>query len=551
MKHVGTICTHCGDGCTTTIGVRPVETRMQIMRGSNRDKNGINEDFLCIKGRYAFDFLYHPERLRQPLVRRDGQLQPASWGDALSLVSERFKDLRGGSAEIGVIGSNHTTNEENYLLQKMARRILNTNSIDHHRTADYPAFFSAIAERPNTAASMSEVLHAPAILLVGNDPTYQHPLLAWQIRNNVRLHGSRLYIINARKIKLTRQAVQFVQVPAESEGEAVSFLKNGHLSERLEEIRQSLTKLSDGLRAERNLIVIFGSEVKGKRIKDLVEFGASITDCKFICLGDDANSHGAADMGLHPNLLPGYKSLNHGVSFLGSWGTTLPQDKGMNVLEMLEAAGRRKLKALYVVGSNPVKHHAIDPAILGETFLVVQELFLTETAAAAHVVLPVAAAYEKSGTFTNTCGDLQRIYKAADYIGVRTDLDIILRIAQTMGYSVTEFLNRNDPGNRADLGQSRGAQSGEADQQAVWLARAKLESRVSSYEPEAVLREIQRLVPGYRFPHVSVSATTLHEDDTLVRGAYLDLFSSGTLSQYSKILNSVLERTLTLPYEGE
>ena len=148
MKHVSTTCTHCGDGCTTTLGVRPVDGRIQIMRGSNRDKGGINGDFLCIKGRYGFDFLEHPERLRQPLIRRDGKLEPASWGEALALVAERFEEFRTVPNAIGVIGSNHTTNEENYLLQKMARLLLNTNSIDHHRTADYPAFFRAIADQP-------------------------------------------------------------------------------------------------------------------------------------------------------------------------------------------------------------------------------------------------------------------------------------------------------------------------------------------------------------------------------------------------------------------
>ena len=231
MKHVATTCTHCGDGCTTTLGVRPLDNRMQIMRGSNRDKGGINGDFLCIKGRYGFDFLDHPERLRQPLIRRDGKLEPASWGDALALVAERFEEFRTVPNAIGVIGSNHTTNEENYLLQKLARLVLNTNSIDHHRTADYPAFFRALADRPDATASMADVLSAPVILLIGNDPTYQHPLLAWQIRNNVRLRNSRLYVINARKIKLCRQSAQFVQIPERSEGDVVDFLANGRLSE--------------------------------------------------------------------------------------------------------------------------------------------------------------------------------------------------------------------------------------------------------------------------------------------------------------------------------
>src|SRR5581483_7924326 len=110
---------------------------------------------------------------------------------------------------IGVIGSTRTTNEENYLLQKLARVVLHTNNIDHHRTADFPSLFRALGGRLNSTASMNEVLTASAILVIGNDPTYQHPLLAWQIRNSVRLHRARLYLINARSIKLTRQATLF------------------------------------------------------------------------------------------------------------------------------------------------------------------------------------------------------------------------------------------------------------------------------------------------------------------------------------------------------
>jgi NADH-quinone oxidoreductase subunit G len=135
---------------------------------------------------------------------------------------------------------------------------------------------------------------------------------------------------------------------------------------------------------------------------------------------------------------------------------------------------------------------------------------------------------------------------------VKTDLEIILRIAQKMGCEFAEFIGGDDPGDRADFGQSRGAQSGEADQQAVWLAGRNLEPRVSAFEPEAVLREIQRVVPGYSFPHVSLSATrspVAHDDTNLSRASPDDLFSSGTLGQYSSILNSVLEKRLTLPYE--
>ncbi len=147
MSHVGTMCTHCGDGCKTTLGVRRSNDGMEIVRGDNRDKSGINDDFLCIKGRYAFDFANREDRLTQPLVRQaDGKLAPVSWDEALEFAGNKLseiRDQRGGHA-IGVIGSNRTTNEEAYLLQKFARTVLGTNNIDHHRTADYPAFAAAL-----------------------------------------------------------------------------------------------------------------------------------------------------------------------------------------------------------------------------------------------------------------------------------------------------------------------------------------------------------------------------------------------------------------------
>ena len=147
MKHTGTVCTHCADGCKTTLGARRADTGMQIVRGDNRDKSGINGDFLCVKGRYAFDFAHSDCRLKQPLVKRDGKLVPTTWEQAFELIASRFKQVltTDGPAAIGVIGSNHTSNEENYLLQKFARLALGTNNINHHRTADFPAFASALA----------------------------------------------------------------------------------------------------------------------------------------------------------------------------------------------------------------------------------------------------------------------------------------------------------------------------------------------------------------------------------------------------------------------
>src|SRR4051794_12310742 len=226
MNHVGTVCTHCGDGCTVTLGVRRSDTGMEIVRGDNRDKSGINGDFLCIKGRYAFDFAKSAERIQQPMIKRDGKFVAVTWAEAVEKVATEFK--RGlaerGPQAIGVLGSNRTTNEANYLLQKFARTVLKTNNIDHHRTADFPAFAKAVAENNAKTASMRDVFDAPAILLIGNDPTEQHPLLAWQIRTNVRLHRAKLYLVNSASIKLQRQAAAFAQIAPGSEGSFVQFL---------------------------------------------------------------------------------------------------------------------------------------------------------------------------------------------------------------------------------------------------------------------------------------------------------------------------------------
>jgi len=328
MKHVGTTCTHCGDGCKTTLGVRRHDTGMEIVRGDNRDKSGINGDFLCIKGRYAFDFAHHEDRLAQPLIRKNGRLTPSSWEEAFELIGREFSEIRDrdGGQTLGVFGSNRTTNEENYLLQKFARLVLQTNNIDHHRTADFPAFATAISHFSQNqreaghpaalTASMRDVYNAPAILLIGNDPTEQHPLLAWQIRNNVRLHRAKLYVVNSQPIKLRRQALSFMQIPAGSEGKFVAFLAgDDSAAQTLGADSQTLHQLRDQLRGERGLVIIFGSEIRGADISALVNFGATLPEAKFICLGDYANSRGVADMGLYPDLLPAAASTRNGTVF--------------------------------------------------------------------------------------------------------------------------------------------------------------------------------------------------------------------------------------------
>ena len=569
MKHVGTVCTHCGDGCKTTLGVRRADTGMQIVRGDNRDKSGINGDFLCIKGRYAFDFAHNDKRLKQPLIKKDGKFVPATWEQAFQIVAARFNEIlaREGGSSIGVIGSNRTSSEENYLLQKFARLVLRSNNIDHHRTADFPAFALALAGKSDASASMRDVAHAPAILLIGNDPTERHPLLAWQIRTNVRLRRSRLYVVNSSPIKLHRQATLFAQIAPGSEGGLAQFLAgNDKAADAVVSpglTREALAGMRDAIRKETGLVVIFGSEVRGSDIRTLVDFGLA-QKAKFICLGDYANSRGAGDMGLYPDMLPGYALVTSATRFHEEWLDEIPKTPGLNLLQMMDAAGAGRLKALYVVGSNPIARYNIDPFVLSKSFVVVQDMFLTETAIAADVVLPVANAYEKSGTFTNTCGDVQMLKKGGDFSGVRDDFECIVRIAATMGYDIHKLVPFGGAGTRADMGQTRGAQSGEADRHAVWLAEQNLEPKTSPFDPTAMLDEIQRLVPGYDISRLGLLAgqdvhTQLVQITTaaspgngeLVFPADDTLFTSGTLGRYSATLNTVMERYSTSPPELE
>jgi len=569
MKHVGTVCTHCGDGCKTTLGVRRADTGMEIVRGDNRDKSGINGDFLCIKGRYAFDFANNSERLSTPLIKKDGKFAPAKWDEAFNLIASKFKEalVSSGPSSVGVIGSNRTSNEENYLLQKFARLVLGTNNIDHHRTADFPAFASALAGKPTATASMRDVATAPAILLIGNNPTEQHPLLAWQIRTNVRLHRAKLYVVNFSPIKLRRQATAFAQIAPGSEGGFVQFLTgNDSAADSVTSThvtREALNELREKLKVEQGLVIIFGSELRGADVKTLVDFGLA-QGARFVCLGDYANSRGASDMGLYPDLLPGYAPVDSATKFHEKWLDAIPKAAGLNLLQMADAAKDGRLKALYVVGSNPVARYNIDPFALSKAFVVVQDMFLTETAMIADVVLPVANAYEKSGTYTNTAGDLQLLKKAGDFAGTRTDFECIVRIAQTMGYDVSKLVPFGNTGTRADMGQTRGAQSGESDQNAVWLTARNLESKMSPYDPVAMLDEIQRLVPGYDVSRLGVLAGqdehtqlvqitgatgTGHPELILPSGD--TLFTSGTLGRYSATLNSVMERNQTSPADKE
>ena len=313
MNHVATVCTHCGDGCKTTLGVRSTSDGSEIVRGDNRDKSGINGDFLCNKGRYAFDFANSTERITQPLARQaNGELKAVGWEEALARVGKTFAELRDarGGKSIGVIGGNRLTNEEAYLLQKFARSVLHTNNIDHHRTADYVAFAQSLAGTTGRGASLRDTLSAKAVLLVGGDPTNQSPATAWNLRTAVRLNGAKLYVANTAEIKLRRQAKAFLKVNEFGYGALAAYLTgDAAAADAAAADPAALGSFCDAVKGEENLLILFGSELRGADLKRWIDIGLTHPGAKFALLGDYANSRGAADMGLLPDMLPGYTPI--------------------------------------------------------------------------------------------------------------------------------------------------------------------------------------------------------------------------------------------------
>ncbi len=530
MKYVGTVCAHCSNGCKTTLSVRNNE----IIRGNNRDLSGINKDFLCIKGRYGFDFAHHPDRLKLPLVRREGgKLLPASWEEAMGEISHRLAEIRAkhGAESIGFIGSNRTTNEENYLLQRIARAQIGTNNIDHHRTADYAGLIAALgSDAPQSLCATEQLGAAKAILLVGNDPTDQNPLVAWQIRTAVRNGGARLYLINSSRIKLARQARRFVQAAPGAEASVIRSLATG-MAELDAEQSVDVMALKSALEKESDVVIVFGAEITGARIADLLALGAKLPGrTRYMALGDYSNSRGASDMGLLPDFLPGYALASDGperTRFAKLWGVAnLPAQPGLTTRQMMEAAASGKLRALYVVGANPAKTFGAKLNRL--KLLVVQEMFHTETTEHAHVVLPAACAYEKSGTVTNTAGEVQPLRKALETMGPRPDFDLLRILSHQLA--------------QAGLGKAAHLRSTEA-------AFDEIRAYVRGYNVPA-----EALLTGGAELAAPVLARNGHEPydvpADLIFSSRDTLFTSGTLGRFCTMIRSVPEAHTAPPREA-
>jgi NADH-quinone oxidoreductase subunit G len=460
------------------------------------------------------------------MVRKGDQLYPVSWEEAALGAATKLKAVydAGGADSIGFIGSNRTSNEENYLLQRLARGTFGTNNIDHHRTADYTGLVTALGDRAaDSLLTMQQLYESKAVLLIGNDPTNQNPLVGWQIRSGIRHHGTKLFVLNANEIRLKRKATEFVKIAAGQELAALRWLahEEGQLPPGLVE---QLVQLKAALEAESDVAIVFGAEVSGAAIATVVAFGSKLPGkTRYMLLGDYANSRGAADMGVLPDRLPGYAYVDDArarETFEKLWGGVIPSKAGLAAPQMVDAAQTGKLKTLYVVGANPMGHFGTLGFGRGKLeLLIVHEMFLTDTAKVADIVFPAASAYEKDGTVTNTSGEIQLLHKGAEVMGPRSDFDL-LRILSHQ------------------------------------LEKLGLGKAFHYKTPAAVFEEIRKAVPAYNVQQAGLltggaEATRVQFAMNghapydvpvgLIRSAKDTLFTSGTLGRFCTMMESLPE----------
>lgn len=384
-------CSFCSDGCQLSLGSRGGE----LMRAVARDRyiNGLNGEFLCIKGRFGHPFVNHEERLRTPMIRykKGGKLIPATWDEAIRFTAERLDKVAEahGPSSIGVVGSPRLTNESLHALYKFATEVVGTESYTAADAFSLQPFFENLGGQ---LATHRDIRHAKTIVLIGGEPEELQPLTGKQIRQAVRNGGAKLIIINSREIRLKQQAVQFLHIRPGAEDAAMLALLGGETDELAARKMGVEARTLDAMRRTINettgdLVFMFGSELS-KAAQAVVAHlpklvGAENRRVLLHPLPLYNNSIGAHDI----MLLRGAKTVG----------------------EMLDAAGDT-LHALYVAGSFLPEHlRGREGALDKLEFLVVQELFETETTDFADVVLPAASFAESDGTFTNNDGFVQRV----------------------------------------------------------------------------------------------------------------------------------------------
>ncbi len=482
---VDTVCPFCGCGCSVCLEVKD----NHIVRARPGAKSPVNRNTLCVRGCYGYDFVHNSERLTSPLVKMNGDFQAVSWEQALERIAAEFKRIKEehGSDSLAILGSSKCTNEENYLLQRLARGVLGTNNIDNGSRLYSAATRAGLGWSigfPGTTNSLDELERSEVIMVIGANPANSAPNVGYAIKRAVKYKGARLLLVEPRQTRLTPFAYlwlrpkvgtdvalinglakviideklldeEFVARRTENFNELVQGLE-AYTPKHVEEITgvcsgdmQYMARLLAG--AERASIVYGNGITQNVNGTDGVMALANLAMLTgnvghggggIFALQRENNAQGACDMGTLPDFLPGYQSLDNAQDrkkFEERWGVNLPADAGLTALEIMEQAEAGRIKGMLIIGENPVANFPspslVKKALTSAEFTVVTDMFLTETAKLATVVLPAASFAEKEGTFTNFEGRVQPVRRAIKPFGDSLpDWKIILQIASSIGY---------------------------------------------------------------------------------------------------------------------
>jgi formate dehydrogenase major subunit len=488
-KKTRTVCTYCGVGCNLTVATKGSEV-LSIQAPVDAE---VNHAHTCLKGRYAFKFFNHPDRLRQPLIRINGRLEKATWEEAYTHIHQhltRIKNEHGGQAVAG-ISSARCTNEENYLMQKFIRAVMGTNNIDCcARVCHSPTAWGMQKSFGTGAAtnSFEDLEFTKCIMVIGANPTEGHPVTGARLKQQV-MKGIPLIVIDPRKIELVPYAKyhlqlrpgtnvallnmmarfildaglmkrEFVEKRCENWAEFEAGLKALDLDEmeRITGVSQELARAAALEYASAEAAMSFHGlgvteHQMGARTVMLIANLAMMTGnigrpgVGVNPLRGQNNVQGAADMGCQPHQGAGYFEVNDPDvhrRYEEFYGVKLNEEPGWKIPEMFEAAIDGRLKALWLMGEDVVQTDPdsahVKKAMGSLDFLVVQEIFMTETAKFANVVLPASSFLEKSGTFTNAERRVQRVNAAVKPLeGTKPDGQILCEVMQRFGYPQDDY----------------------------------------------------------------------------------------------------------------
>ncbi len=488
FQKVHTTCNYCGCGCGFDLNIKDGKV-VKVTSNSNSVVNGIN---LCVKGRFGNDYIHKEDRLKTPLIRKNGKLEPASWDEALTLISNRFQEIKkeSGSDSLAALSSAKCTNEENFLLMKFARAVFGTNNVDHCARLCHSATVAGLAQSFGSGAmtnSIKEIANAPVIYLTGSNTTENHPIIALEIKKAVTKNGAKLIVADPREIELVKYATLWLRHRPGTDVALFNGLMNVIITEGLED-KEFIKERTEDYEKLKEVVLKYTPEIVAKitgvpaeDIRKAARIYASAESASLIYsmgitqhstgtdnvmstanlamltgnvgkenagvnpLRGQSNVQGACDMGALPNVYSGYQAVTDPQArekFSKAWGVDLPDKVGLTVVEILNAAYDGKIRGIFVMAENPAMSdpdlaHARE-ALKRVDFLVVSDIFLTETAEVADVVLPGVTFAEKDGTITNTERRVQRFHKAIEPLGeAKPEWQIICELAQKMGYQMS------------------------------------------------------------------------------------------------------------------